>query len=572
MPNMDDIAYFDSSSYSHRGGIWSDAGRKQREASSFRSADADIASVNSEPAVNIPPTIDISPDPLDEATSASDPPEPAVIRSSATMPHHSSSPSHSRTRRRTWFAGVESTPHSRHASDNHEPLLEESAEREDSSTVPTKPHSVPPPSTDSHRVTPSYGGPVPREAETHRREPSSSNRQTDVSDSLPSSSTASRSFPDSSGISLARSSRESLPKHNPPPSPTNFLSTLKARAKDEQTILKAKDTMRKWGVNWAGLMKDSNDDDATDFAPDVIGERLRTQSASVAQKPSLSFADIQAAVAQRRGRPGEYQDGDRLGSRSSSPVTIPQPATPKSRSVSYSSQAQVESPQSVASTSSLAHSPHGRTTPEPSSVDTAARSPKPGPIQLQPQARTMSIPGIHAKNRGEVMSMGHSAPDRPPSPKNVAPAIQSVYRMWKSNSTNSDPSSSSTDSAEPKAETVSHSPPTSRPKKERIASESGSLSPTSSPRIPSTLPSVAASHTSVSRPPLSPPKLSPDLTQKSFDALKSIVTKDEENRRASLEMSSPPSHPRKASLSGFNPEHTEGPSSQSDPDFSSPFL
>jgi hypothetical protein len=55
----------------------------------------------------------------------------------------------------------------------------------------------------------------------------------------------------------------------------------------------------------------------------------------------------------------------------------------------------------------------------------------PRPIQSQPsQGKTMSIPGIHARNRGEVMSMGY-APPSPPSPAETKAGGSSVYRLWK---------------------------------------------------------------------------------------------------------------------------------------------
>jgi hypothetical protein len=56
------------------------------------------------------------------------------------------------------------------------------------------------------------------------------------------------------------------------------------------------------------------------------------------------------------------------------------------------------------------------------------------PIQSQPQqAKSMMVPRIHASHKDDVMSMGFVAPSPAPSsePK-IAPAMQSVYRLWKS--------------------------------------------------------------------------------------------------------------------------------------------
>jgi hypothetical protein len=55
----------------------------------------------------------------------------------------------------------------------------------------------------------------------------------------------------------------------------------------------------------------------------------------------------------------------------------------------------------------------------------------PRPIQSQPsQGKTMSIPGIHALNRGEVMSMGYAPPSHPALAETKA-GVSSVYRLWK---------------------------------------------------------------------------------------------------------------------------------------------
>jgi hypothetical protein len=63
MPNMDDIAFFDSHPYEHRGGIWSDASRSETSRPSAPLTTPE----DMQPTVSAPPTI--SPESTSESAS-----------------------------------------------------------------------------------------------------------------------------------------------------------------------------------------------------------------------------------------------------------------------------------------------------------------------------------------------------------------------------------------------------------------------------------------------------------------------------------------------------------------------
>ncbi|KAH8835665.1 hypothetical protein DL96DRAFT_1702635 [Flagelloscypha sp. PMI_526] len=514
MPNMDDIAYFDSSPYDHRGGIWSDAVRKFKQPGFVH----DSSSAFSEPALPPPPTIDVSPesDTEDSATSKS-PPEPTVLQSSATIPLQSSSsqPHPSVTSR----APTRSRRFCLYAEVSFSSLRLQTLKLHNEQSLNLQVVGI-------HRLK------VRRFSSIHE-ENSQSRRNQDDEGSEPSSS-ASSSLRSSA---LSKLSKESLRKPEPP-SPTNFLTSLKARAADAQAINQAKDTMRKWGVNWSGLTKDSNNEGSSGSTLTArLGERLRTQSASVSpSKPAQTFAEIQAAVAQRRSHGSETPNSELVGRRSASSSPVPIPQTPtKARSASSSvspTQPSLLSGFSPGpSTSPLQTSINGET--PFAAVSAPAQRPAP-PTAMQPQARTMSIPGIHASRRGEVMSMGNVAPERPPSPVNVAPAMQTLTRLWKTRSPGPD-SLPARANQNQESFSPSSSPPSLRHSEHRRSSTASSSSAHGSPRL--STPSLANSTpTAVSRPPLEPPNLSSESLISSSETLKSIVTKDDEIRRASTEL------------------------------------
>jgi len=168
----------------------------------------------------------------------------------------------------------------------------------------------------------------------------------------------------------------------------------------------------------------------------------------------------------------------------------------------------------------------------------------PSPIYTQPShAKTMTIPGIHASHRGEVMSMGFVAPP-PPNDENKmkAPAIQSVYRLWKS------PTLSAQQGSESQSELQTQA--TETPEQNRDV-DPLSLNPESSPQppplprpTPPPLPPRSNVSTTRTRPetPQSTTERAPPASPAS-EALKSIATKDESKR-------SPPQSQHRASQDG----------------------
>lgn len=388
----------------------------------------------------------------------------------------------------------------------------------------------------------------------------------------------SRNEPSSSSVqsdSLLAGFRSKSPgqsSRTPVTSPTsNFFQTLKSR--DKQAISNtAKEAMRKWGVNWGGLKKD-----APANSEEPVDGEAQKQSDSKTHKPRPSYAEVRAAVAQRKGGNAETLLVP------SEPVTIPHTPEGKRRTTSISSlQGQGgTSGRSVGDTSSPSTSPRPDTLTaeaqtQPRSISPSS-SPQPPrkrttshhsqfsgegtaslsdedehpaqPIQTQPPApKAMTIPGIHASHRGEVMSMGYAPPPAPSTGQKLAPSIQTVYRLWKSPTgtgeqdalSESGPHTQSGFTGRDQDDVPSSSTAPSR----GDASSSPALPQLARPVPPPLPPRSQSTHAVqlLSEPPKHPPELDRSSPPASA-TLQSIVSRDD-SKRASLEpVPSPSSSP-----------------------------
>lgn len=164
-------------------------------------------------------------------------------------------------------------------------------------------------------------------------------------------------------------------------------------------------------------------------------------------------------------------------------------------------------------------------------------NPNHAPIQMQPQAKMMTIPGIHASHRGEVMSMGYVAPTPPPMvPAEGKSSIQSVYRLWKSPGSSQDQHQNHTES-----QGQSHSDSSSERDREGVAPNPAAPAPgpvlSSSPQPPRPIPPPLPPRSTpiaVTRPPLESLPSTSSSPPSASAALKSIADKDELTR-ATLE-------------------------------------
>lgn len=371
---------------------------------------------------------------------------------------------------------------------------------------------------------------------------------------------------------------------------SSLFSALKSRA-DKQTLNNAaKEAMRKWSANWKGFKAEhggGGSSSSADEAADTGGVQAEGSSST----PSLfsfptkrpNYADIRAAVTGRK----EAKDRERVVSTEREPG---EPSLPidilsedknidRSRTHSASSSLSANDfnpsasspPQSQPQTPrgpSLLRQEPGRAVPSPPKITTQTSQTATSealdeatpihapPIKTQPSTgATMTIPGIHVSHRNDVMSMGY-APPTPPAPatpdsKLRAPAIQSMYRLFKPptnggsgqhepstptgprNSTDEDrdeptPSQSSSSAAPtPPPVMGSVSPPPLPPRK---TSAAASTSPSPNRAISPAPGSGSADGEFTSS--LTTPKASTSPPGSASDALKQIAEQDSSIRRS----------------------------------------
>jgi hypothetical protein len=462
---MDDIAFFDSSSYSRRGGIWPEAGRREKPSVSTIPSDDDAL------ATAVPPEVDpslLTPSDPDKGfhtegdvkveTNPSPTPPP--------LPHRAATPSASRGSSPT---PTHSLNHDRLSSANgpdpHAEILDFLTE-----VTPLDAHHPPL----RHQTSSS--------SEKSKKKRFLGVRRTSrsPSPSLASNASSRELSPAPSLEKLRTSSPEPLPggsSHGPSrlsksptlSSQTSLLSTFKSRAGDRQALSNtARETMRKWTVNWGGLKKD-RDQNATASSDDARDARDATAS----QKGKSNYADIRAAVDGRRekerrksdvpsppihipdrGHKGRADSVSSLNGRQGSSFSSQAESSPASSFVEGSVDPPADETalpeQAIKQLPTIdvdgAQVDLEETTETDSTPVTAVPPPvplPPRPIQSQPsQGKTMTIPSIHARNRGEVMSMGYVPPSPSPTASEAKTGVSSVYRLWKqSPATQSEPAS-----------------------------------------------------------------------------------------------------------------------------------
>ena len=439
MPNMDDIAFFDTTPYELRGGIWSDARRKspvsssatftkQEELHPLVSTDTttsseslqkgDDASIQSAPAAMSAPMEVSSSDVNDSFGSENS--TKRRTRLSSTINNEldtASTPNivlgsfsdKSEDRNVSQESEVLSGTHTTFSSDPPKAVADVFMER-----TTTR-------STSSHRSVSQHSVEVPHnlvDQEVHK-------------------------FPTPRKNSDASASVQ-------PPSPPSFFDTLKARTADKQAIKEtAKEAIRKWGVNWGSFKRDNaigpgQSDDNFGGNINRSGSPQEGGSKTSTQNPRTSYAEVRAAVTERKERERTSQ---LLDHETGPPRDFPSlPETSRSRTQSTLS-TNFDASDAVA----LARLPSLATKKSISQMITEQDVPyqdrisedpiKSVPIHVQPVPKTMSIPGIHVSHRGELQSMGFVAPQTQPTvPSGPVsetvlknPAIQTVYRFLKSN-------------------------------------------------------------------------------------------------------------------------------------------
>jgi len=559
MPNMDDISFFGSSDYSHRGGIWADAARRERQPTNMGASvdpNAHLPQVQIETSPELLSTTLVSPLPptqdpnfpafavedngdqdqenssdgpqKDENFEASSPPRSTTSAVAQTRPTSSSA-----AKRRSWFMptrdedfNTESEPSPLHADDvpsrgrpegfiqnvssSSRSASTHSDTRLDPNATPSEPSSLP--------KTPP---PIPRRRELPQ--------QPETDETMPVPSKPPQSLFGRVGTNASTNSNSSTA--------SSFFSTLKARAADKEALShSAKEAMKKWSSNWASLKKGGSDESA----PGTDDSQVK----------GLSYAEVRRNVEERLRTINTPEHSTGTNETQSLSVTDRSPPSPRtqggSRKLSVSSSLSTGPP-----TSNFDSVSHSASQDAPADRDDTLRDREPEtdvttptsathPIYTQPSApKMMMIPGIHASHRGDVQSMGYVAPTPEPAEhKMKAPAIKSVYRLWKNPGSGQPAASSSKEPTESShLEGGDVGSPSSQPSQSDPPAPTSSSS-SSSPNLLRMVPPPLPARTAVIRPlETSVTKASPDPAEfgnvYASAALKSIASLDNNGGRRS---------------------------------------
>lgn len=408
---MDDISFFESLSYAHRGGIWADACRKKRTA--VDTLQPIIPPAHTTDTQGVHPTLsqnDMTPteglatiEPHDHQTST---PADAQSSKEASIADGSANGATPHVNlRRSWFSGpvADDAPVLVDQSLDDDQLANEDTRGRTSDTkvasTSTRPSSRKEEMTDAkigdlgQDTAQPYLFSSEYRRSSSRQSQSDANASYDSEDSTKSISNASAPIPRRTSDATSTMSSSSSP-----PGASSFLSTLRNR--DRQAIKDtAKEMARKLG-NW-GLRKDwitTNKEPAPDNS-----RATKDGSSSMIH---ANYADVRAAVVERKER-------EKMALRDATEMTTPgtvgnevsdTPDTLANKDAMALSSMSLPPPPPEHSRRSLSR---GRTVTE---IDDAPLESPVTPILVQPQGKTMTIPGIHANHRGEVMALGYVAP------------------------------------------------------------------------------------------------------------------------------------------------------------------
>lgn len=545
MPHMDDISFFDSGSYEHRGGVWSDASRKSHprpkptvpmpnDVQSAPLPDTGMSGFSTECTVPVASMEDVSfAATLPSTTATTD--KPPTISEESSDSFHLPGASRNSARRRTWFSSVPADDSSILSSSNLvadvnqlEVLETQGSSVENAELLsPSRSSSYSSKSESARVVTPDRSEDEHQPSQPAiRLSPHSSRRSSSHSGKLE------QGPPNHETQSLQSRSSPSTPSRNSDtsqtgrsPSPPSFFSALKSKAADKEAISNtAKEAMRKWGVNWTGFIKKDAVSNERSSSPPRLGSPLED---NFPHKARASYAEVRAAVAERkeRERTAHVDDSsDTLQPLSSSATDKPARRRVLSNSMLPNESAYSDTSINPSIVTSAAR-PSAPRLPSKKSVPTMGRVnaeldaqelPVTGEpvIHVQPQAKTMSIPGIHASHRGEVQSMGYVAPQLQAT--QAGPSENMLKRLWKTPSSSGPETETRTLSGETATAPVPPSQSTVKPTPPPLPPRSSSMT---TPRSGDSSADVFSSPSS-----------------SASQALKTIVLKDERIRRASLEV------------------------------------